>query len=167
MMKHSMQQKKITMKQQQGFTLLESLLALFILTIGLLGIAGMHGEGMKSSYIAKQRMVVTLKTQDFLDRIRANASNSDVPLSTYKAVVASDQGCNSGVQCSAGNMMSHDLFLWQKDLDDYLPGNPVYDFSMTDVLDPITGEVVSQLVTINVNWTDRGNTQSYSVTTQI
>ncbi|MCW8854275.1 MAG: type IV pilus modification protein PilV [Gammaproteobacteria bacterium] len=154
-------------QKQQGFTLIEALLALFILSIGLLGIAGMHVEGMKSSNIAMQRMVVTIKTQDLLDRIRANATNESVALNNYKLVVASNQACNSGIDCSATNMMSHDLFLWQSDLNNYLPGNPVYNFTMTDVIDPVSKVVVSQLVTVNINWTDRGNAQSYSVTTQI
>ena len=50
-----MNEKILTMKKnrhfhlkesQQGFTLLESLLALFVLTIGLLGVAGMHMQGI-------------------------------------------------------------------------------------------------------------------------
>ena len=166
-MKQNTQQINRPQHKQQGFTLIEALLALFILTIGLLGIAGMHVEGMKSSHIAMQRMVVTIKTQDLLDRIRANANNTSVALSNYKVVVASNQACNSGIDCTVENMMSHDLFLWQSDLNANLPGNPVYDFTMTAVIDPATNAVVSQLVTVNVNWSDRGNAQSYSVTTQI
>jgi len=166
-MKQNFQQNNKAHNKQQGFTLIEALLALLILSIGLLGIAGMHVEGMKSSHIAMQRMVVTIKTQDLLDRIRANASNTSVALSNYKVVVASNQACNSGTNCTAENMMSHDLFLWQNDLNAYLPGNPVYDFTMTNVVDPVDGAVISQLVTVNINWSDRGNAQSYSVTTQI
>ena len=80
-MKQNMQQTNRPGHQQQGFTLIEALLALFILSIGLLGIAGMHVEGMKSSNIALQRMVVTIKTQDLLDRTRASSNNTSVALS--------------------------------------------------------------------------------------
>ena len=60
-------------KQHQGFTLIEAMLALFILTIGILGVAGMQMEGMRSSNMALQRTIVAMKTQEMIERMRANS----------------------------------------------------------------------------------------------
>ena len=54
-------------KKQQGFTLLESLLALFILSVGLLGVAGMHAQAMKTSFVAAQNTEIVIKGEELID----------------------------------------------------------------------------------------------------
>jgi type IV pilus assembly protein PilV len=55
-----------------GFTLLEVLIALVVLSIGLLGIAALQGVGLRSSQGAYLTSQASLLAYDMADRIRAN-----------------------------------------------------------------------------------------------
>lgn len=57
---------------QSGFTLLEIMVALFILVVGLLGLAGMLTITQQSEVEAFQRKQAMLLLQDMVDRITAN-----------------------------------------------------------------------------------------------
>ena len=154
-------------KKQSGFTLLESVLTLFILTIGILGVAGLQMEGMRSASLAMQRTIVTLKTQDLLDRMRANTINA----AAYASTTAAPRQCNSGTDCTGADMVAHDLYMWGSDLDTALPGTVTRTVQAASInagyIDPATGFVVNHLVTITVTWSDRGTAYTYEVATQI
>lgn len=68
-----------------GFTLLEVLVSIVVLSIGLLGMAGLIASGLKSNHMANYRGHATMLADDILDRMRANktlaeASGFDTPL---------------------------------------------------------------------------------------
>lgn len=73
---------RLNFKHSGGFTLLEVLIALVILSIGLLGIAGLQGVGLRSSQGAYLTSQASLLAYDIADRIRANptmiASGGDI-----------------------------------------------------------------------------------------
>lgn len=62
---------------QQGFSLVEVLVALLVLSIGLLGLALLQVEGMKLNSDAYLRTQATVLAYDILDRLRANKSGAD------------------------------------------------------------------------------------------
>ena len=55
-----------------GFTLLEVLVALLILSIGLLGLAALQANTLKINHGALQRTQAIFLTYDMMDRLRAN-----------------------------------------------------------------------------------------------
>lgn len=57
---------------QKGFTLLEVLIALLILSIGLLGLAALQTTGLRSNQMASMRTTATELAYDIADRMRAN-----------------------------------------------------------------------------------------------
>jgi len=57
---------------QGGFTLLEVLIALLILSIGLLGLAALQTTGLRSNQMASMRTLATTTAYDITDRMRAN-----------------------------------------------------------------------------------------------
>lgn len=57
---------------QCGFTLLEVLVALIVLSIGLLGLSGLQTLGLRNNHSAFVRSQATLVTSDIVDRMRAN-----------------------------------------------------------------------------------------------
>jgi type IV pilus assembly protein PilV len=57
---------------QRGFTLLEVLIALLVLSVGLLGLAALQGVGLRSSQEAYLTSQANLLAYDLADRIRAN-----------------------------------------------------------------------------------------------
>lgn len=73
--------------RQSGFTLLEVLVAMVVLSIGLLGLAGLMASSMRNNQSAYQRTQATWLAYDVLDRMRANRAVAlteryDIPLAT-------------------------------------------------------------------------------------
>lgn len=59
-------------RAMRGFTLLEVLVAMIVLSVGLLGLAGLMASSLKNSHSAYMRSQATWLAYDVLDRMRAN-----------------------------------------------------------------------------------------------
>jgi type IV pilus assembly protein PilV len=60
----------------RGFTLVEALVALVVLSVGLLGVAGMQLSSLQTNGTAFQRTQATFLAEDIADRMRANRANA-------------------------------------------------------------------------------------------
>lgn len=56
-------------RAQSGFTLLEVLIAVLVLSFGLLGLAGMQLKGLQSAHLSYQRTLATSAAQDAVERL--------------------------------------------------------------------------------------------------
>ena len=59
-------------RRQSGASQVEVLVAVVVLAIGLLGIAGMQLASLRSNHSAWMRSEATLRAQDIMERMRAN-----------------------------------------------------------------------------------------------
>ncbi len=57
---------------EQGFSLLEVLISVLILSIGLLGLAALHATSLKANHGAYHKSQATFLAYDIVDRLRAN-----------------------------------------------------------------------------------------------
>jgi len=64
-------------RKQGGFTLLEVLIALLVLSIGLLGLAALQTLGLRSNQMANMRTQAAQRAYDMSDRMRANQAGVD------------------------------------------------------------------------------------------
>ena len=139
-----------THKAKAGFTLIEVLIALIIMSVGMLGIAGLYVHSMQAGRTSLLRHHAVTLAGDVADRIRANPG----AIMWYMSAGA-DNGCvDGGVDCTPAEMASHDIWLWDAQADSTLP-----DGTVTVVVanaDPPT-------YTITVNWNEPGETMSYSI----
>lgn len=55
--------------KQQGITLIEALVAMVVLSVGMLGIAGLQINAIKYSYSSYQKTLATLQAKDLTDRL--------------------------------------------------------------------------------------------------
>ncbi|WP_240724632.1 type IV pilus modification protein PilV [Halomonas borealis] len=60
----------------RGFTLIEALVALLVLSIGLLGIAAMQLKSLQGAHAAYQRSIASLAAQDAQERLWAGLAES-------------------------------------------------------------------------------------------
>lgn len=98
-------------RRTKGFTLIEVLVAVLILAIGLLGLAGLQAASMRNSQSALMRSQATILAEDIMDRIRANTNNAS--LAAYMAGTAEANGnCTNATGCNADAMAKNDLFEW-------------------------------------------------------
>jgi len=83
--------------RQTGVTLLEVLISVVILSIGLLGSAGLIMNGLKNSNTAYYRSQATVLAYDILDRMRANLPNERTSRLTQAGyyVVALNGSCGA------------------------------------------------------------------------
>ncbi|MCE0558660.1 MULTISPECIES: type IV pilus modification protein PilV [unclassified Motilimonas] len=59
-------------KSQKGFSLIETMITLFVLTTGLLGVAASQGIAKKSAYESNQRTLASFIAMDIAERLRLN-----------------------------------------------------------------------------------------------
>ena len=110
------------LKHQNGFTLIETLIAVLILSIGLLGMAGLQVLSLQSSNSSLSRSQATLIAYDLIERIRRNptaAVNGQYDIITAavngNSILAQD--CITNV-CSNRQLASQDMREWLENIQD-------------------------------------------------
>lgn len=105
---------------QGGFTLLEVLVAIVVLSIGLLGLAGLQAAGLRNNQGAYLRTIATQQAYDMADRMRANPTA--VTGGSYDSIsgTGSDPGCIT-TGCSSAQMAQYDAYEWNTTNQNALP----------------------------------------------
>ncbi len=135
-----------TTRNHVGFSLIEVLIALVIMSVGMLGIAGLYVEGMNAGRTSIFRHHAVTLASDVADRIRANPRAGPA--------YAGDPGNNNcvlgNVDCDPEEMAANDIDLWKIQADDMLPNG--------DVTVTYAGGVgvVPSTYTIVVSWDEAG-----------
>ena len=105
---------------QQGLTLIETLAALVVLSVGLLGIAMLQTHGIEAGRTAHFRNQAVNLTADMAERIRSNP----LGLEGYSGA-GTDHGCSAvtgdSLDCTPEQMAAHDVFLWDRVVRASLP----------------------------------------------
>jgi type IV pilus assembly protein PilV len=139
--------------RSSGFSLLEVLIALVILSVGLLGIAAMLGATLKSNDSAYMRSQATALAYNIIDRMRANpigAANGDYDIAIGTPAPGSATVCTGGgAGCDSAVLADYDLTQWKQTLASTSNGLPDGDGSIT--VTPVGGV---NLVTVTVQWND-------------
>lgn len=146
--------------RQRGITMVEALVALVILSVGMLGIAGLYVSGVKAGRSALLRTQAVNLASDMADRIRANRRAADAyDMDTYGGD-PEDQGCIND-ECTAEELAEDDLFRWRAAVEATLPGRPTPEVDVELLAaDPI--ETDRYLVT--VRWHEAGEEQPSTYT---
>lgn len=100
-----------------GYTLLEVLIALVVLSIGLLGLALLTGMGLQDNTRAYQRSLAVFLAYDIADRMRANPQGMldkhyVYELKPDEKPPATNSGCGKDSTCDAGERAEVDLYEW-------------------------------------------------------
>ena len=110
-----------------GFTLIEVLIAMLVLAVGLLGLAGLQATSLNNNQRAYYRSQATILAYDIADRMRANRSAVGNYLTSFMdpttATTKSDCLPTSlpATGCSQTDMAENDLFEWNGEVTN-LPG---------------------------------------------
>lgn len=125
------------MTNQRGAGLIEALVAILVLSIGLLGMVGMQTASIKYEQTGWVRSALSSNVSSLADRIRANAS-ADPAAYTFSRTYAAERtsidatplpngyltpakDCNAEA-CTNAELAAYDLVVWRNDLNQQLPG---------------------------------------------
>lgn len=115
--------KMMNRDSNRGFSLIEVMIALVVLSIGLVGLAALLVQGQKYNRSALISSQATFLAYDMADRMRANRAG--VNADAYDAIdgTETDPGCiDSTSGCSPTNLAQYDGFAWGGLLSRVLPG---------------------------------------------
>jgi type IV pilus assembly protein PilV len=124
------------MKNQKGYSLLEVLITLMIMSYGLLGIAGIIINSLKNNQSSYSRSQAILLANDIIDRMRANKTTAESSSTPYNLALTASP---------SGNLIPlSDLTEWRESLAGTLPsgtGSVFFDSS-------------SKKTTVIIQWDD-------------
>jgi len=114
---------KTGLTSQRGVGLIEVLVALLVLSIGLLGLASLQTHALRFNQGALLRTQATTLAYDIIDRMRANrqqASSTTSYTTSFGSGVPTGADCEAS-DCSPGNIAAYDLNQWKTALRARLP----------------------------------------------
>lgn len=133
-------QNKDCSRKESGSTLIEVLVALLVLSIGLVGLAALQSNGLKFNHSSYLRTQSTVLMYDIIDSMRANS------------VVAKNTSCYvvgiGGAVPTCETMATEDINNWKTSLSNQLPSG---DGAVTSKIDAGGRRVY----TVTVQWQDR------------
>jgi type IV pilus modification protein PilV len=100
------------MRASRGFTLLETLVALVVLSVGLLGAAALLLDSVRGHAAALRRVAASNLVRDMADRIRANpGGGAHYDTQLYPPAVASSaaSACSESGGCEIAQLAAADL----------------------------------------------------------
>jgi len=108
--------------RERGFSLLEVLIALLVLSVGLLGIAGLQTVSLRFNHQSYERTQATVLISEMFEKISANPVAARG--GSFDAVADTDtSGSFTGygscpASCTAAQLATFDLFRWKRSIED-------------------------------------------------
>jgi type IV pilus assembly protein PilV len=102
--------------RSDGFSLVEVLVALMVLSIGLLGLAALQVTGIKFNHQSYQRTQATMLTYEIADRMRANPLGLANYIIAYSTATPSYSTDCAAAACTAPELTTYDLNKWRNAL---------------------------------------------------
>lgn len=154
-----------------GFTLIEVMIAMLVMSLGLLGIAGTLLTAVRSSSSNYLKQQAVQYTYDIADRMRSNfvAAKDPTTGNPYIAALtapaaAPAKDCTATVCSSAADLAAYDVWQWKSTLKNNLPGG------LGSITVAGTGpQSQTALVTVVVQWNDQqtATPNTYTVVTEL
>jgi len=133
-------------RKSAGFSLVEAMVSLIVISVGMIGIAALYGQGLSAGRTALSRTLAVNLAATMAENIRVNRLGQGA-----YAGAGADNNCDpdagGGVDCTPAQMAAHDLFRWNTDIARELP-NGVGAVTFAAGTPPT--------YTITVNWEEVG-----------
>ncbi len=139
------------MKSQSGFTMVETLVALVVLAIGMLGIAALYLNSLQAGRTAIYRTQAVTLAADLADSIRSNRAAVANYGNVYGDAFAAVGACATTAGCSATDLAATDLSRWKAALAQLLPNG---QGQVVVTLPAAAGEPANYVIT--VQWAEVG-----------
>jgi type IV pilus assembly protein PilV len=129
----------VGLSSQAGVSLLEVLIAVLVLSVGLLGIAGLQTANLRNTQSAHQRTVAVLLVANMAERIRAN------PVAAAAGVFVLEKNCKA--LSAGGTIQSVEHANWMTEIRTNLG-------TAETSCGEVQYDVPTRTYTVNVFWDD-------------
>ncbi len=153
------QHSTITTRTERGFSLIEVLIALIIMSVGMLGIASLYVHSMQAGRTSLFRHNAVTLAGDVADRMRANPTGANA----YTLAGANNNCIAMGTNCSNTQMAAQDILGWTQQAADTLPAGLV-TIGFDNTVNP---PVYTIAITWNEPMLDPNGQPSYTIITPI
>jgi len=145
-------------RRAQGFTLVESLIALLLLSVGLLGAWALQLASLRAHADSMQQAAATELLRDMAERIRANPTAG----ARYDSLrgPALEAACAGATACSAEELAASDLAQFAIRAGALFPGS---DTAATVEFEPATGPDAADHFTLSLRWRGARDLNSVSL----
>ena len=161
-MSQTILKRKHAPRLQKGAGMMEVLIALLVLSIGILGLATLQSIGLKYNHQSYQRTQAVLQVYDMADRIRANSPGKVAAydnLTSTPGITTPGTNCNGfGVTCTFANRASYDIDSWGISLEANLGAG---------ASGSVTRQAGTPIHVITVNWTENNVPKSFVYEAQL
>ena len=147
------------LSRQHGISIVESLVALVVLSVGMLGIASLYIASLKADRSALVRTQAVNLAIDIADRIRSNRAGKDDYATSSYGSGATSKGC-LGKTCTSAEIAEDDLYLWQDNIKKYLPNGATGAVAYVEAV----SKTDPNRYTITVEWPEQGSTEKSKTT---
>lgn len=106
---------RLTKTGEAGFTLTEVIVAVLILSIGLLGMVGLQTQAVKQTYGAEKRSLATLHANTVAENYRVN--DGDWGKSPMNRVIRRDLGDEAGAKLKVEDDLARIQVSWKSQQD--------------------------------------------------
>ena len=103
--------------KQQGFSIIEVLISVLVISIGLLGMAGLQTTGIQQSHNSYLKTQASMLAYDMADRMRSNLQG--VAAGHYNSVdngsldlISNEPTCATTNACTASEIAAVDIYQW-------------------------------------------------------
>lgn len=153
-----------SMRRAAGFTLVELLVTLVIVSVGILGIVKMEAAGVSESQVSRVRSLMTFQAESLAGAMRANRGYWSTKAATAPSftLVATGQtyvpGANTtdatctGTVCTSQQMAYADLLLWR---NNFVISFPNAAATITCAAACITGTTGPPSYDITLTWNEK------------
>ena len=156
-------------RHQRGVSIVEALVALVVLSVGMLGIANMYLESLRSNRSARARTVAIQLVNDMADRIRSNRGGlADYNITQGTPPTTPGKIC-SNAECTPKELAQYDLSQWYTAVQDALPKGADGTVAAQIAIKYIPGTNVTDpgRYTVLAAWKEPGDTAFLSTSVEV
>ncbi|MBE1160071.1 type IV pilus modification protein PilV [Dyella acidiphila] len=168
----------IHLNRTRGYSLIEVLVALVIISIGVIGIAAMQATALSGTHTSQTESIAAIEARSLADAMLANpafwdsgaAPTASVTIASSTSITGSTAltattDCGAGSNCSASDLAAYDVQHWATEYFQQVPNAKNAVVACNTTTPPVC--------TIQLNWTQKasaainGGTQSTATGTTV
>ena len=136
------------MKQQQGFTLLEVMIAAFVLAVGMLGSTAMMLRGIQQADYTNYEGIAVQAAANMAERMRSNITGQGSSGNDYNNLVADKSSpVDCATLCTSADVALYHAYIWGLELDDLMP-----NAAATGLVTALNPGIDDSVYQITVSW---------------